>query len=202
MFKIGDNNCIHFNYGMVIAISVYLACIASFQVTVDSKEAFNQCLFYSKLFFWFGVALLGVGAVGDLILDCLKVVFRPNRSIVRLLYPNDTTILFSYDIFQVGRKMKCLIYSFVVWTIFIRFLSNLAIAVTVPSIMLFNYINSVDCLFHIGDQPPDSSRNLQQNTPVLEDILIVEIVSLFILLILRVSTTASFHLLPRVPDVH
>lgn len=178
------SQCLHFNYGMVVTFGIYLALIASFQVTLDLQEAFHTCMFYAKFIYWSGTIIMLLGSFGDLLIDIAKVAksklaVSSEEYELLILYPNDTTPIFSTIISkEYPKKKKLGLYLFVIWTIFIRLVSNIIIAISVPFLTLFNYVDSFDCIFKYP-----------------EEWLIGQMVLLIALLLIRISATATFKII-------
>lgn len=178
------SQCLHFNYGMVVTFGIYLALIASFQVTLDLQEAFHACMFYAKFIYWSGTIIMLLGSFGDLLIDIAKVAksklaVSSKEYELLILYPNDTTPIFSTIISkEYPKKKKLGLYLFVIWTIFIRLVSNIIIAISVPFLTLFNYVDSFDCIFKYP-----------------EEWLIGQMVLLIALLLIRISATATFKII-------
>lgn len=176
------SQCLHFNYGMIVTFGIYLSLIASFQVTLNLQEAFHSCLFYAKFIYWSGTCIMLLGSIGDLLIDFAKVAksklaLSHQEYALYIMYPNDVSPIYTTVFTKKHPKnmKKILLYLFVFWTILIRFISNIVIAISIPFLTLFNYVDSFDCIFKYP-----------------EEWLIIQMAILIFLLLIRISATASF----------
>ncbi len=186
-------NCINFNYGMVITISIYFAFVASFEATTNVNESYKSCEFYSKVIYYFGSILLMLGVVGDLLLDIAKV-FKSVYSIhqdasLLIFFPNESTWIFATELSHKtlirSKSKKCIIYALIIWTIAVRVISNMIIAISLPLLTLFNFLDNQDCILHMHD--PSAY-------------CISAIIALLGSLSVRLCTTASFQVKDSPPD--